>query len=196
MRQAAPAGNRWLGRGTWVAVAVLALVVAVVGSSLLVRRLAAADAPEANTATLGGLTARLGNAGWLSMDGHMSDDQGGYQMPAAMMPGAPVGDDMRFGVPLTLVNTGDLGRQFNLVEEFFLRGGTSVEPRPVTADTFGKLLRLSPGSAVDGVLYFDTVVPGATDPPLFLEWQRGGDTVRLAIPRLTGGGQVPGHGHG
>jgi hypothetical protein len=127
------------------------------------------------------------------MDGHDQNGQGGYQMPAQMMPGAPVGDDMRFGVPLTLVNTSADMRRFSLAEEFFLRGGRTDDARAMHSDTFGKLNRLNPGSAVDGVLYFDTVVPGAGDPPLYLEWRRDGDTTRLAIPLLTG--DLPGHGH-
>jgi hypothetical protein len=125
------------------------------------------------------------------MDGH-GQNQGGYQMPAQMMPGAPVGDDMRFGVPLTLINTSGNMLRFSLAEEFFLRGGHTGEPRAMHSDTFGQLNRLSPGSAVDGVLYFDTVVPAAGDPPLYLEWRRGGDTARLAIPLLAG---APDHGH-
>jgi len=126
------------------------------------------------------------------MDGHDMNNQGGYQMPAQMMPGAPVGDDMRFGVPLTLVNTSAEVRQFNLIEEFFLLGGRIDRPRTLHSDTFGQLSRLSPGSAVSGVLYFDTVVPDASDPPLYLEWRRDGETTALAIPRLAG---APNHGH-
>lgn len=116
------------------------------------------------------------------MDSHDTDDQGGYQMPAQMMPGAPVGNDMRLGVPLTLENTSRDVRQFNLADEFSLVGGLNDAPRPLQADTFGRLPRLTPGSAVDGVLYFDTVVPDSNDPPLYLEWNRAGHTVRLAIP--------------
>lgn len=127
------------------------------------------------------------------MDGHDMDNQGGYQMPAQMMPGAPVGDDMRLGVPLTLVNTDRQPRQFNLVEEFSLGGGRNETIRRLHSDTFGRLSRLSPGSAVDGVLYFDTVVPDSADPPLYLMWRRDGETIRLAIP-LTGA--APDHEHG
>jgi hypothetical protein len=121
------------------------------------------------------------------MDSHNMDGQGGYQMPAQMMPGAPTGDDMRFGVPLTLMNTSSQVRQFNLAEEFFLSGGRTGDPRVLHSSTFGPLTRLAPGSAVDGVLYFDTVVPAAGDPPLHLQWRRGGDSTRLAIPLLASG---------
>jgi len=60
------------------------------------------------------------------------------------------------------------------------------------ARTRSRLTRLGPGSAVDGVIYFDTVVPGAGDPPLYLEWRRDGDTAQIAIPLLAGG--APDHG--
>lgn len=127
------------------------------------------------------------------MDGHDMDNQGGYQMPAQMMPGVPAGDDMRLGVPLTLVNTSRDLRRFNLSEEFWLGGGRNSELRPLHSDTFGQLLRLNPGSGVDGVLYFDTVVPDDGDPPLFLQWSRDGRTVRLAVP-LAGALEHEQHG--
>lgn len=116
------------------------------------------------------------------MDSHDMDKQGGYQMPAQMMPGAPAGDDMRLGVPLTLVNTGKDMREFNLVAEFSLSGGVDDAPRPLHSDTFGPLPRLSPGSAVNGILYFDTIVPDGGDPPLYVQWKRDGTTIHLAIP--------------
>lgn len=177
-------------RAIWFALAAVVLLLAVAGTGLLMQRRSAA--PGDHTATLGGLSVRLHDAGWLSMDGHNMDSQGGYQMPAQMMPGAPVGDDMRFGVPLTLVNTSGELRRFNLAEEFFLLGGRIDQPRAPHSDTFGRLTRLSPGSAVDGVVYFDTVVPDAGDPPLYLEWRHDGDTTTLAIPLLAGG--APDHG--
>src|SRR5688572_20004591 len=108
------------GRGAWLVVVAVAIILAVVGTGLYARRQTAV--PMASTASLGGLTVRLRDAGWLSMDG-MNHQQDGYQMPAQMMPGAPEGDDMRFGVPLTLVNTSSEVRQFNLANEFSLRGG-------------------------------------------------------------------------
>jgi hypothetical protein len=178
-------------RYLWLAMVAVALLLASVGAVLLTLNQSAR--PTDAAATVGGLSVRLRNAGWLSMDGHDQNGQGGYQMPAQMMPGAPEGDDMRFGVPVTLINTSGDMRRFSLAEEFFLRGGRIDESRAMHSDTFGKLNRLSPGSAVDGVLYFDTVVPGAGDPPLYLEWRRDGDTTRLAIPMLAG--DTPGHGH-
>lgn len=171
-------------RGMWLALAAVVLLLAVAGTGLLVQRRSAA--PVDRTATVDGLTVELRDAGWLMMD-HNMDSQGGYQMPAQMMPGAPVGDEMRFGVPLSLFNTSGEVRRFNLAEEFFLRGGRLDEPRAPHSDTFGQLTRLGPGSAVDGVVYFDTVVPDAGDPALYLEWRRDGGTTTLAIPLLAGG---------
>lgn len=192
-KRSAP-GSRPVVRGAWIAVIVVALLTAIAGTGLVVRRFTGAGAPISGAATLGGLSARLHDSGWLSMDDAHHDDQGGYQMPAQMMPGAPAGDDRRIGVPLTLVNTGDRVRRFNLAEEFFLRGGRENGPRTLHSDTFGPLSRLGPGSAVDGVLYFDTVVPGPDDQPLYLEWRRDGQTVPLAITML---GQAPApHEHG
>jgi hypothetical protein len=177
-------------RRTWLAIAVGALLIAVVGTALQVRAQRAAEAVPLDRGTVGGITASTYDAGWVAMD-HSMNDQGGYQMPAQMMPGAPEGDDMRLGVPLTLLNTGDESRQFILPEEFSLLGGRNDQPRLLHSDTLGQLSRLGPGSAVNGVLYFDTIVPGSGDAPLYLRWQRDGRTVRLAI-RL--GGDVPDHG--
>jgi hypothetical protein len=145
-------------------------------------------------ASIGGLTARSGQAGWVSMDAHSMDSQGGFQMPAQMMPGAPAGDEMRLGVPLTLINTSAEAREFNLREEFFLAGGASDTLVALHSDTFGLLGRLSAGSAVNGVLYFDTTVPTSTDPPLVLRWTRNGASVDIAIPWT--GGPAATHTHG
>ena len=177
-------------RRAWLALGVTAFLLAAFGTGLMVHNRSAV--PMSQSETLGGLSVQLHDAGWLAMDGHDMGSQGGYQMPSQMMPGAPAGDDMRFGVPLTLINTSGDALRFNLSEEFFLRGGRNSDSRALHSDTIGRLGRLSPGSAVDGVLYFDTTVPDAGDPPLYLEWRRDGDTTRLAIP-LMAGGQPP-HG--
>jgi hypothetical protein len=181
-RTLSTAGAGGVRRGTWLAIVAIALTVAVTGVVLQARRQAAAEARPVATATLGGLNANLGTAGWVSMDGHQSNDQGGFQMPAQMMPGAPEGDDMRLGVPLTLMNTSRQARRFTLADEFLLGGGRNDTLRTLHSDTFGQLPQLEPGNAVNGVLYFDTIVPGAGDPPLFLQWARDGHTVRLAVP--------------
>lgn len=179
----------------WLLIAAAALLMTVLGAGWQARQRAVEEGGAAGSATLGGLTAQLHEAGWLGMDGHQmgDDNQGGFQMPAQMMPGAPTGDNMRFGVPVTLVNTGTQARRFTIAEEFSLGGGRNEAPVGLHSDTFGQLSRLSPGSAVDGVLYFDTVVPDDTDEPLYLLWTRDGETVRLAIPLLDGG--MPDHEH-
>lgn len=177
--------------GVWYLIAIVALVGAVAGGTLLVRD--RAQERLTGAVTLGGLTAQLHDAGWVAMD-HTQADQGGYQMPAQMMPGAPAGDEMRLGVPLTLVNTGSDVRRFNLADEFFLAGGRNQTPREAHSDTFGQLPRLTPGSAVDGVIYFDTVVPSQSDPPLYLVWSRDGSSVQLAIPQLGGAPDHQQHG--
>jgi hypothetical protein len=125
------------------------------------------------------------------MDAHSMDQQGGYQMPAQMMPGAPAEGEARLGVRLTLHNTSKQARQFNPIEEFLLLGGVG-DPRAPHSDTFGRLTRLNPGSAVDGTVYFDTVVPNKDDPPLTLRWVRGGEEYVLAIPI----GDAPSGHHG
>jgi hypothetical protein len=169
----------------------IAILSTVVGSWLLAGQI---RPTEPATDTVAGLSAALHTAGWLSMDAHTMDQQGGYQMPAQMMPGAPAGDQMRLGVPVTLRNTSGQPQRFNPAEEFALVGGVGGDPVLPHSDTFGQLTRLNPDSAVEGVLYFDTLVPTPTDPPLTLRWSRGGDTVSLTIP--LGGGTTPAHDHG
>jgi hypothetical protein len=165
----------------------IALLSTAAGVWLLVGR-GTAGAP-----TMSGLSVELGEAGWVNMDAHTMDNQGGFQMPAQMMPGAPEGDDMRLGVPLVIVNTSDVLREFDPAREFTLVGGVSDAPVQLHSDTFGLLHRLNPGSAVNGVLYFDTKVPSATDPPLVLRWTRDGRSAQLAI---TWVGAAPTHTHG
>jgi len=178
-------GQRFGMRTGWIALLAAAVLIAATGAVLAVLRLSDARSAMPSSATIDGLTATLDRAGWLFMDDSHHSDQGGYQMPAQMMPGAPTGDNRRFGVPLTLMNTDNEVRQFSLSTEFVLRGGSRDEPRELHSDTFGRLGRLTPGSAVDGVLYFDTVVPGPNDPPLYLQWNRAGRTVALSIPLLA-----------
>jgi hypothetical protein len=154
--------------------------------------LASREAP--GRPTLGGLSVDLGQAGWVSMDAHTMDSQGGFQMPAQMMPGAPAGDDMRLGIPLVILNASDALREFDPAREFALVGGVSDTPVGLHSDTFGLLRRLNPGSAVNGVLYFDLKVPAATDPPLVLHWSRAGQSLRLALSWV--GAAPASHTHG
>lgn len=135
------------------------------------------------TANLDGVTTEVSEAAWVGFDmGHVMDGQGGFMMPDQMMPDAPSGDEVRLGVTVTLQNTNDGTREFNIVDEFTIVGGLEPEPRVVSADTIGASSRLGPGAAIDGILYFDIAVPDASDPPLYLQWTRGGDTVLIEVP--------------
>jgi hypothetical protein len=184
-------GESRLTRGVYYGVAFVAVLVAVAGIGMWIRDQRAVAAVPVRTAALGGLTATTAQAGWVSMEDHDMGDKDGYQMPAQMMPGAPEGDDMRLGVKLTLTNTGNEVRRFDLAAEFSLGGGRTGGSRPPHSDTFGGLPRLAPGSRVDGVLYFDTKVPGSSDPPLYLTWQRDHGEQRLVID--LGGAKTPDH---
>lgn len=176
----------------------LAAVVAVaVLSALAGAMMIASRRPQPalqSSATVAGITASLHTAGWLSMEAHEMDTDGGYQMPAQMMPGAPPGDELRLGIPVTLRNATGQARAFDLAKEFFLVGGGSDKPVNLVADTFGTLTRLNPESGVDGVLYFDTTVPAAGADPLVLRWIRAGHTIDLAVP-WSGASTPPTHHH-
>jgi hypothetical protein len=152
------------------------------GLWLIVAKFSATASTPAAAATVDGLAVNVRESGWVPMDAHTMDNQSGFQMPAQMMPGAPEGDDMRLGIALTLLNTKDGLIEFNLVDEFVLVGGTIDGAVRLHSDTFGLLDRLTPGSAVNGVLYFDTVVPAPADPPLVLRWTRDGETTDLSVP--------------
>jgi len=164
-----------------VVLIVLAVLSAAVGLWILATRTDdSAGLPV--SAEVDGLAIGLYEAGWVPMDAHSMDSQGGYQMPAQMMPGAPAGNEMRLGIAVTLLNTADGVREFNLGEEVVLVGGVVDGVVRLHSDTFGLLQRLGPGSAVNGVLYFDTTVPATSDPALVLRWSRSGETFDLAIP--------------
>lgn len=175
-----------------------ALAIAAVGMVLLVGYLTAPAAGRDSArmnATLDGMAAQIGVAGWSSADHVMPIPSPGappgYQMPPQMMPGMPTGDDARLSVPVVLRNTTSRGLGFDIKGEFSLRGGQEAQPRTPRTDTFGELDRLGPGSAVNGVLYFDAKPPAANDPPLYLEWERAGHIVQLTVN--LNGSAPPGH---
>jgi hypothetical protein len=176
-------------------VATVAGLLTVISLGFIVwQRVADQPAAAGTTATVDGITTDVREAGWIDFDmGHVMDGQGGFMMPDQMMPDAPSGDQVRLGITVTLLNTSDATREFNLADEFALTGGVESEPRPISADSIGELPRLGPGAAVDGVLYFDIVVPTPEDPPLRLRWTRDGDTVLLDVP-MTGEPEHSDHG--
>lgn len=125
--------------------------------------------------------------------GGQQDGQGGFQMPAQMMPGAPTDGEMRLGVPITLTNESGRVREFHPAREFSLVGGHGNATSSLNSDTFGWLARLNPNSAVGGVLYFDVKDPVPGDPPLYLKWARGGSQDRLPV-RIAANTQTHSHG--
>ncbi|MCF2435716.1 hypothetical protein LV779_19125 [Streptomyces thinghirensis] len=122
------------------------------------------------------------------------DGQNGYQMPSAMMPGAPEGDDMRLGIPITLTNSGDEPQRFDLVpgvlpgrrregrrpEAALRHPGAAAQAQRGQRGTRRPLLRRGP--------------PRAGDPPFLLTWTRDGDSRRMTV-RMPGG-TPEGHQHG
>ena len=181
-----------------VLVLVAALVVAALGAGELAAMMRARSAPLAtDTITLDGLTIHINSVGWVSFD---SDDPalqdpgaaGGYQMPAQMMPDMPGEGQARLNLEVTLTDPGDVARALDTRNEFFLGGGQGNQSWNLQGDTFGELRRLNPANAVDGKLFFDLQPPQRSDPPLYLEWRRGGDTVRLL---LVPGGSASTHHH-
>ncbi|RZS36331.1 hypothetical protein EV193_10712 [Herbihabitans rhizosphaerae] len=180
-------------RGSIVAAVVVLVALVIAGAGVVATLNDSGDQTASTSATLDGLTAAVREAGWASMESHNMDSGSGmFQMPAQMMPGAPEGDEMRLGVRITLTNPSRRIMEFDLADEFVLAGGTGEPPRP-HSDTFGRLARLNPGAAVDGVIYFDTIVPGPQAEPLRLVWNRGGREASLAVPLR---GAPAGHPHG
>jgi hypothetical protein len=176
-----------------VAIALGVVLLTVASLGLLVwQRLNGPAVAAGDRATLDGLTTEVHTAGWVEL-GHVHDGQGGFLMPDQMMPGAPTGGEVRLGIDVTLSNTASGTRGFNLVEEFTLVGGTTGEPEALSADSIGSLSRLASGAAVRGTLYFDLMVPAEGSPPLYLQWNRDGETVRIAVPLDA---DAPGHDHG
>jgi hypothetical protein len=177
-----------------VSVAVLTLV----SLSLLAwTKLAAPPAVAAGpAATMGGLRVEVSKTEWAPMNMVM-DGRGGFVMPDDMMPGAPESGRVRLGVGVTLVNTRSGTETFDLPGEFTITGGLETEAHPLAADTIGELSRLGPGSAMQGTLYFDLTVPADPAqplPPLYLQWSRDGDAVRIPV-QLPGGEMPEHHGH-
>jgi hypothetical protein len=172
---------------------VAALAVAAFG---LLRLFSASDSPRAaaGQATVDSLIAQVNTAEWAKMDHDMSKDAPGYQMPPAMMPGMPQGDDQRLAVTVTVTNTSDQTRPVKPGSEFILHAGNQGRTWAPHSHTFGDLPRLAPRNAVKGVLYFDLPPAELRDGPAWIEWTHGEAASSLTIP-MDGVGGDPGHSH-
>ncbi|MFC0540583.1 DUF4352 domain-containing protein [Kutzneria chonburiensis] len=154
-----------------------ALAAAAIGVSAMV----GPAGPAESSARVGGLTASVGDTGWLGMDHDMSTTASGYQMPPAMMPGMPASGDDRLSVAVTVVNTGTDTVTFHPATEFTLHAGPAATDVAVYGGTFGELPRLGPGAAITGTLFFD-LPPASLDRTAWLDWNRPGGAARLSIP--------------
>lgn len=180
------------GRGRvrlWVAL-VACLVVAVVGAGEIARMISKGkEASQDGTAVVSGVQVHVGNVDWVNFD--HEDTGGGIPMPPQMMPGMPEEGEGRLAIELTVESADNDARALDIEQEFFLGSSDGMEPIDLKADSFGEVGRVNPGEAVHGSLYFDLPAPQDGDkPPYFLEWRRGGETVRLAVEP---GGEPPDH---
>lgn len=199
-RSASPQGQRTALRRNprFLLVIVIALVVAVVGAGELAAMVRARSEPiNGDTATVGGLTIHLERVEWVSFDSDdptLSDPKAsnGYSMPSQMMPDMPTDGNARLNLEVVLDNSTGDGRTLDTDKEFWVGGGKDDKLYKLQGDTFGGLGRVNPGDGVNGKLFFDMPPTGKDDPPLYLEWRRGGDTVRVFI---TPGGKPSQHSH-
>jgi hypothetical protein len=174
---------------------VLVLLAAIALTAFGVSRLlgAFASPPAAgDVANVDSLTARVTTAEWTKMDHDMSGNAPGYQMPPAMMPGMPSGEDQRLAVALTVTNTSGDTRAIRAAKEFSLVAGKEGKRWQPASDTFGELPRLAGGNAVSGMLFFDLPPAELVDSPAWIEWSHDGVTTRLTVPM---GGVISGPGH-
>jgi hypothetical protein len=178
-------------------VAIVAIVLAALSVSVLGvgRLIAGAGVPPTVSplATFNEVTAQVSGAKWTVMDHDMAPDAPGYQMPPAMMPGMPTGDDQRLSVSITLVNTSDQTRPIRPAKEFVLHAGKEGKGWSPHSDTFGELPRLAPHNEVTGTFFFDIPPAEFADSPAWIEWTHDGTAARLTIP--LDGAVVPEHSH-
>lgn len=193
-RPRAPGG----GAASPVVIVIVVLAAMAVTGLGVSRLIFGGHAPEAAaaspTASIAGMTAQVTKVEWIGMDHDMSPDSPGYQMPPAMMPGMPTGDDQRLSVAVTLVNTSDETRPMQAAKEFVLRTGKNGKQWSPHSDTFGELPRLAPHNAVTGVIFFDLPPAEFTESPQWIEWTHGGTAARLGMP-LDGAIVPPEHPH-
>jgi hypothetical protein len=175
-----------------VAIVLAALGVAIFGVVRLVDAFTVANLGPLNAvAHVDGLDSRVVSASWVQMDHDMSANAPGYQMPPAMMPGMPQGDDQRLAVSIAVTNTTGETRPLIPEDEFVLHANSKEVP--ANSGSFGDLPRLAPRNAIDGVLYFDLPPADLVDSSSWLEWTHDGTSTRLALPL---NGAVPTHSHG
>jgi hypothetical protein len=179
-------------RVRFVLVLLTALAAAVFGAVQLLAEQAADPVVHDQMANVDSLNAQVTNVGWTEMDHDMAPDAPGYQMPPAMMPGMPEGDDQRFAVGVTVTNTSSDTRPLRPASEFTLHVGKAGRTVKAQTDTFGELPRLAAQNAVKGVLYFDLPPAELAESPAWLEWTRGDTITRMALPTDTASGD---HGH-
>jgi hypothetical protein len=176
-----PASRRRRAGGAAAAVAVsAAAALSVVGLVLLLVMLGGRPTPA--EAVVGGVALRVQEAGWLQMDHADGGGGSGFQMPAAMMPGAPEAGHERLRVQVTLANRGD--------GPWRVRGGTfrledaAGASWPLQGQSIG-VDQLPPGLAVSGSLQFDVPTERAragAGGGFRLVWERDGKVAELAVP--------------
>jgi hypothetical protein len=171
-----------------VAVVVAALVLGLVGVGMLAVMLRERAHAAADEATVGGLELRVESAHWEELQMNHAP---GFQMPPAMMPGAPADGDQRLRLSVELTNHSQRPKPLTK-GEFSVEGpgGTSW---PVAVDSLGVSL-LNPGLAISGGLHFDLPLKSIRkgDPGLILVWNRAGTVKRIPL-QLDGA--VPDHSH-
>lgn len=171
-------------------VTALTLTLAIAGAGLLVVMLR--DRPAPAEVVLSGVSLRIQEAGWVQMD-HLDPATGaapsGFQMPSAMMPGAPEHGEERLRVQVELVNRDDAPEVLR-GSEFRLENGKG-DVWQLRSETIG-VDQLNPGLAVSGSLQFDVPTGGIVlgEPGVQLVWERSGKSVRLEVPA----GPAPDHG--
>lgn len=166
-------------------VVLAALAVAAFGTVRLITSFTAPSAEAAPIANIDGLATQVVSANWVDMGHDMAaptaDAGPGYQMPPGMMPGMPTDGKDRLQVTVAVTNTTDQTRPFRAAEEFALYAGKDGQRWEMYGHTFGELPRLAPGSAVNGILFFDVLAAEVVNTPMSLEWNHDGTVTRIGV---------------
>lgn len=113
------------------------------------------------------------------------DHDSGFQMPAAMMPGAPPRGLERVHVEVSIANEATTPRRLG-AGEFGIATGDGDVMSPTSTEYAGRAL--FPGQVMWLDLYFDVA---EAESALDLVWRRGIESVRLPL----GGTPLPDHDH-